>query len=90
MVIEIPFDSNQAVFSSLPFEYGAPVSIIKGQDGYVMLGNFPQGRYLYYQPSTGKAKFFGDYRVYLINVGGLTISQRVRSTLAAKWQSNPI
>jgi hypothetical protein len=62
-IIEIPFHSNKTEFTSLPFEYGAPTSIIKGQDGYVMLGNFKEGRYMYYKPSTGKAAFFGDYRV---------------------------
>jgi hypothetical protein len=63
LIIEISFHSNKTEFTSIPFEYGAPTSIIKGQEGYVMLGNFPEGRYLYYNPATEKAEFFGAYRV---------------------------
>ena len=63
LIIEIPLDSKKATFTPLPFEYGSPTSIIKGRDGYVILGNFPDGRYMYYQPEQGKVGFFGEYRV---------------------------
>ena len=67
-LIEIPFHSKKPVFTSLPFDQGAPTSVVKGRDGYVMLGSFKDGRYMYCRPTTGKTGFFGDYRVhYLYN-----------------------
>ena len=63
LIIEIPFQANNPEFTPLPMDYGAFTSIIKGRDGYVLLGNFKKGRYMYYKPSTEKAAFFGDYRV---------------------------
>ena len=64
LVIEIPFHTNEPEFTALPFEYGAFTSIIKVQDGYVMLGSFKEGRYMYYKPTEAKTDFFGDYRVH--------------------------
>ena len=63
-IIEIPFHSREVIFTPLSFDYGAPTSIIKGRAGYVMLGSFKEGRYMYYHPSTKKTGFFGDYRVH--------------------------
>ena len=63
-IIEIPFHSNKVEFTPLPLHYGAFTSIIKVQEGYVMLGNFKEGRYMYYKPSEEKTMFFGDYRVH--------------------------
>jgi hypothetical protein len=65
-IIEVPFHSQEAVFTPLSFDYGAPTSIIKGRDGYVMLGNFKEGRYMYHRPSVEKTGFFGDYSVHYI------------------------
>ena len=59
LVIDIPFLANKAEFTPLPFDYGAFTSIIKGRDGYVLLGNFKEGRYMYYKPQDGMASFFG-------------------------------
>ena len=49
-IIEIPFQSNKVEFTSLPLDYGAITSIIKVRDGYVMLGSFQEGRYMYGAP----------------------------------------
>ena len=62
-IIETSFQTNKSQFTPMPIDYGAFTSIIKGRDGYVLVGNFKEGRYMYYKPSTGKADFFGDYRV---------------------------
>ena len=63
-IIEIPFHSHKAEFTPLSFDVGSPTSIIKGRDGYVMLGSFKAGRYMYYRPSVDKTGFFGNYRVH--------------------------
>jgi hypothetical protein len=63
LVIEIPFHAGTADFTAMPFEYGGFTSIVKGREGYIMLGSFKEGRYMYYKPPDGKASFFGDYRV---------------------------
>jgi hypothetical protein len=62
-IIEIPFDSKKAEFSSLPLDYGGYTSIVKGREGFITLGCFKDGRYMYYKPTENKTDFFGDYRV---------------------------
>lgn len=64
LLIEIPFHLNKVRFSSLPPDYGAYTSVIKGQEGFVTLGCFKEGRYMYHKPAEGKTAFFGDYRVH--------------------------
>ncbi len=63
-IIEIPFRSQETVFSPLPPDYGAYTSAIKGQEGFITLGCFKEGRYMYYKPEKEKTAFFGDYRVH--------------------------
>lgn len=64
LIIEIPFHLQKATFSSLPFDHGSYTSIVKGKEGFIALGCFKEGRYMYYKPQEDKTDFFGSYRVH--------------------------